>query len=56
VALICAGNDPMRLYARSMKLFLCKQFKPTKTMKQLISDRNVYRLLIVAELVLVWCA
>jgi len=39
-----------------MKLFLCQQFNPTKTMKQIISDRNVYRLVIVVELVLVWCA
>jgi len=39
-----------------MKLFLCQQFNPTKTMKQIISDRNIYRLVILSELLLIGCA
>jgi hypothetical protein len=39
-----------------MKAIVCAQFNPKKTMKEIITDRNVYRLLILAELAFVWCS
>jgi hypothetical protein len=38
-----------------MKALLLAQINPTKTLRQLIDDRNLYRLLGLATLILVWC-
>jgi len=38
-----------------MKAILYAQFQPVKTMKQFISDRCLYRMLILTMLVLNWC-
>ncbi len=38
-----------------MKTFLAQQLNPTKTMKQLIVDRCLFRLLVVAFLAVSWC-
>jgi len=38
-----------------MKALLYAQFNPTKTLGQLIADRNLYRILAVLTLILVWC-
>jgi len=38
-----------------MKAILYAQLNPSKTMKQLIEDRNLYRLVIVTSLFLAWC-
>jgi len=39
-----------------MKAIICAQLNPNKTMKRRISDRNFCRLLILAELAIVWCS
>jgi hypothetical protein len=39
----------------NMKAILYAQLNPSKTMKQLIQDRNLYRCVIVASLFLAWC-
>jgi hypothetical protein len=38
-----------------MKALLIAQFNPTKTLGQLIADRNLYRILAVLTLIFVWC-
>jgi hypothetical protein len=38
-----------------MKALLIAQFNPTKTLGQLIADRNLYRILAVFTLIIVWC-
>jgi hypothetical protein len=38
-----------------MRHKLLGQFNPRKTMKQLIADRTLYRLLILVELTIAWC-
>jgi hypothetical protein len=38
-----------------MKALLLAQINPTKTLRQLIDDRNLYRILAVATVILVWC-
>jgi hypothetical protein len=38
-----------------MRAIICAQFNPTKTMGQLINDRSLFRLLILAGLMLAWC-
>jgi len=39
-----------------MKRIVYSQLNPRKTMKQLVTDRNLYRMLIMVELLLVWCS
>jgi hypothetical protein len=38
-----------------MKAFLRGQLQPVKTMRQMISDRCLYRTLAIALLILNWC-
>jgi len=38
-----------------MKAILYAQLNPTKTMRQLVNDRNLYRLAIVSSLLMAWC-
>jgi hypothetical protein len=38
-----------------MKALVYAQLQPVKTMKQFISDRGLYRMLILAMLVVNWC-
>jgi len=38
-----------------MKAFIYAQLLPVKTMKQFINDRCLYRMVILAMLVLNWC-
>jgi len=38
-----------------MKTLLYAQINPSKTLRQLIDDRNLYRLLVLAALILAWC-
>ena len=38
-----------------MRAIVYAQFQPVKTMKQFISDRSLYRSLILAMLVANWC-
>jgi hypothetical protein len=38
-----------------MKAILYAQFNPTKTMSQLIKDRNLYRLVMIGCLFAAWC-
>ena len=38
-----------------MKTFVYAQLQPMKTMRQFISDRCLYRTLILAMLVMNWC-
>ncbi|MCX6913300.1 MAG: hypothetical protein NT167_09685 [Verrucomicrobia bacterium] len=44
----------MRMYL-SMKAVIYAQLHPVKTMKQVINDRCLYRVLILGVLVLNWC-
>lgn len=39
----------------NMKAIVYAQFHPAKTMKQFINDRCLYRMLILAMLVVNWC-
>ena len=39
----------------SMKAIFYAQLHPVKTMRQFISDRHLYRMLILAMLVMNWC-
>lgn len=38
-----------------MKALLYAQINPSKTLRQLVDDRNLYRLLAMAALILAWC-
>jgi hypothetical protein len=38
-----------------MKALLYAQFNPSKTLRQLISDRHLYRLLVLIAVILAWC-
>lgn len=38
-----------------MKAIIYAQFHPVKTMRQFISDRGLYRAIILTSLVMVWC-
>jgi len=38
-----------------MKAIFYAQLQPVKTMKQLVSDRRLYRGLILGALVITWC-
>jgi hypothetical protein len=38
-----------------MKALLLAQLNPTKTLGQLIDDRNLYRILAILTLIAVWC-
>jgi len=38
-----------------MKSLIYSQIRPVKTMKQMINDRSLYRILIVAAVVINWC-
>ncbi len=38
-----------------MKAFLAHQLNPKKTMQQLIVDRSLFRLVVVAWLTFAWC-
>ncbi len=38
-----------------MKSFIYAQLNPTKTMQQLLDDRDLYRLLIIAALLVACC-
>ena len=38
-----------------MKSIIYSQLYPVKTMKQMVNDRNVYRLIIIGALILNWC-
>jgi hypothetical protein len=38
-----------------MKALLYAQLNPTKTLGQLIKDRNLYRMLALFMLILAWC-
>jgi hypothetical protein len=38
-----------------MKALVYAQFQPVKTMRQLINDRGLYRVLILAMLAVNWC-
>jgi hypothetical protein len=38
-----------------MKAKLYAQFNPSKTMKQLINDRNLFRLGLLSALLFAWC-
>ena len=38
-----------------MKALVYAQLQPVKTLRQFISDRRLYRMLILAMLVLNWC-
>jgi hypothetical protein len=40
---------------RCIKSFISGQLSPVKTMKQFIDDRCLYRVLILALLILNWC-
>lgn len=39
-----------------MKAIMWQQINPTKTLKQLVSDRNLFRLIVLAGLAMSWCA
>jgi hypothetical protein len=39
----------------NMKAILYAQFNPSKTMSQLINDRDVFRLVLLSSLFLAWC-
>jgi len=39
-----------------MKTIIWSQLNPSKTMRQLIADRNVFRLLALAGIISSWCA
>ena len=41
--------------SQCMKAIVYAQLQPVKTMKQFIDDRGLYRVLILAMLVLNWC-
>jgi hypothetical protein len=38
-----------------MKALLIAQFNPTKTLGQLVADRDLYRILALFTLICVWC-
>jgi hypothetical protein len=38
-----------------MKALLYAQLNPSKTLRQFIDDRNLYRLLLLTALILAWC-
>lgn len=38
-----------------MKALLYAQINPSKTLRQLVDDRNLYRLMALAALILSWC-
>jgi hypothetical protein len=38
-----------------MKALFYAQINPSKTLRQLINDRNLYRLIVLAALILAWC-
>jgi hypothetical protein len=38
-----------------MKALLLSQLNPTKTLGQLVDDRNLYRILAIFTLIVVWC-
>jgi len=38
-----------------MKAFLCAQLNPSKTLKQLLTDRYVYRLLLLSAVIISLC-
>ena len=40
---------------RYMKALLLAQLNPTKTLGQLVDDRNLYRILAIFTLIVVWC-
>jgi hypothetical protein len=51
----CNSKAVVEIWSRYMKALLYAQFNPTKTLGQLIDDRNLYRILAVLTLILVWC-
>jgi hypothetical protein len=38
-----------------MKALLMAQFNPTKTLGELVADRNLYRVLAIFTLIFAWC-
>ncbi len=38
-----------------MKNFLSAQLRPAKTLKQFVNDRSLYRVLILAFMMMNWC-
>lgn len=45
----------MEFYSKYMKALLYAQINPSKTLGQIINDRNLYRVIAVFALILAWC-
>jgi len=50
------GKLSSRYKYKNMKAIIWNQINPTKSLKQLVSDRNVFRLIVLAGLAMSWCA
>ena len=51
----CGERTAVEISSRYMKALLLAQLNPTKTLGQLVDDRNLYRILAIFTLIVVWC-